>query len=81
MKSLELLSKLVAFHTISRNSNLDLIDFAKARLESQGFDCLVVPDETHAKANLFALIGPAGQPGIRTSCRRKGRTGRRIRSS
>lgn len=64
MESPELLSKLVAFPTISRNSNLDLIDFAKSRLESHGFNCFVVPDETRAKANLFASLGPAGQPGV-----------------
>ncbi len=58
--TLELLDRLVAFNTVSSNSNLQLIDFVQDFLKSRGFELTRIPDETGAKAGLFASIGPAG---------------------
>lgn len=64
MNTLEILEKLVAFPTVSSDSNLELVEFARSHLESCGFDCRLVPDRTGQKANLFASIGPQSDDGI-----------------
>jgi len=67
MATLDILEKLVAFPTVSRNSNLDLIHFARDFLMACGADCVLVHDETGDKANLYATIGPADCPGVMLS--------------
>ena len=62
--SLDMIHRLVAFDTTSRDSNLELIDFVRAYLAGQGIDCELFHDETGRKANLFATIGPADRPGL-----------------
>ncbi len=62
--SVELLSKLVSFDTTSRNSNLDLIDFAEDYLTDNGARTERVYDETGRKANLYASFGPDEPGGI-----------------
>lgn len=59
-----MLARLVAFDTVSRHSNLALIDYVAARLEHLGVACHRVFDETGTKANLWAVVGPADVPGI-----------------
>ncbi len=59
-----LLSRLVAFDTTSRNSNLKLISFVREFLEDFGISSDLVSNENETKANLFASIGPIDQPGI-----------------
>jgi acetylornithine deacetylase len=66
-QSLEMIKRLVAFDTTSRNSNLELIDFVRNHLESEGIDSILVPDETGKKANLYATVGPEDKPGIALS--------------
>jgi acetylornithine deacetylase len=66
-QSLEMIRKLVAFDTTSRNSNLELIDFVRNHLKDVGVDSILVPDETGKKANLYATIGPDDRPGIALS--------------
>jgi acetylornithine deacetylase len=66
-QSLEMIRKLVAFDTTSRNSNLELIDFVRNHLESEGIETILVPDETGKKANLYATIGPEDRSGIALS--------------
>ncbi|MEN3975184.1 acetylornithine deacetylase [Emcibacter sp. SYSU 3D8] len=62
---MELLHDLIAFDTVSRNSNLKLIDYAADYLAGVGVECELIRDDSGAKANLFATIGgPAGVPGI-----------------
>lgn len=63
-RTVEILDRLVAFPTVSRDSNLDLIRDVEAMLASLGIESRLVFDETGRKANLFATIGPAGMPGI-----------------
>jgi len=62
--SIELLHKLVAFPTVSRDPNLALIEFVRDYLEDLGAACRVTYDDERRKANLFATLGPAEQPGI-----------------
>ncbi|MGE0213632.1 MAG: M20/M25/M40 family metallo-hydrolase, partial [Parvibaculaceae bacterium] len=58
------LEKLIAFPTVSRDSNLALIDYLRTHLESLGFQCWLAPSEDRRKANLHASLGPAGVPGV-----------------
>jgi len=60
----EIFSRLLAFETVSPESNMALIDYVRDLLASKGIDALIVKDETGRKANLFASTGPTDQPGI-----------------
>jgi acetylornithine deacetylase len=64
MRTLDILEKLVAFPSVSAASNLDIIEFCRAELSANGFECRLVHDSTDKKANLFASIGPAGDDGV-----------------
>lgn len=59
-----LLSDLVAFPTISTDNNLELINYVAERLHDVGAEVEVYHDNSGAKANLFATIGPAISGGI-----------------
>src|SRR4029077_1334863 len=56
----EMLRRLVAFDTTSRNSNLALIDYVQAYLKGHGIESKLVPSEDGKKANMFATVGPRG---------------------
>lgn len=56
----EILARLIGFNSVSANSNLDIIDYVQAFLDSRGFAVHRLPDETGQKAGLYATIGPAG---------------------
>ena len=60
----EILADLVAFPTISADSNLQLIAYAGDLLSSAGAQLSVSLDESGTKANLFATIGPDRDGGI-----------------
>ena len=62
--SIEMLRRLVAFPTVSRDSNLELIHYARDCLKDLGAVLRLTYDDERRKANLFATLGPAGQPGI-----------------
>ena len=64
MNSVQLLERLVAFPTVSRDSNLELIHFVSEWLENRGVRCRLVHSEDRRKANLFAAAGPSGMPGV-----------------
>ena len=55
--TLELTRRLVSFETVSRDSNLPLIEFVESYLEDHGV-------ASRSKANLVATIGPAEEGGI-----------------
>ena len=59
-----LLARLVAFPTISSQSNLALIDWVEERLEALGARCRRTWNEERTKANLFAAIGPDAPGGV-----------------
>lgn len=67
MQSTELLKKLVGFPTVSRDSNLQLINFIAEYLSKLGIKSELVHNEDHTKANLYAVIGPQNKPGIMLS--------------
>ena len=60
----EILGQLVAFPTVSSDSNLELIAYAADLLSDAGATLSLSRDGTGAKANLFATLGPAGDGGI-----------------
>ncbi|TGG92961.1 acetylornithine deacetylase [Natronospirillum operosum] len=59
----EILGRLVGFDTTSRNSNLPLIDWVDAWLQQFGVQGERVFNADGNKANFYATIGPADQPG------------------
>ena len=65
--AVEMIERLVSFDTTSRESKLPLIDFVRDYLASHDVDCALIHDETGAKANLYATIGPDNVPGIALS--------------
>ena len=62
--TIDILDRLVAFNTVSRDSNLDLIHWVRERLEAADAATWLVPSEDGRKANLFATLGPADRPGV-----------------
>ncbi len=60
----EMLAKLVSFPTVSRDSNLPLIDFVEDYLNGHGVASQRVYDPTGEKANLYALVGPEVEGGV-----------------
>jgi acetylornithine deacetylase len=62
--SVETLARLVAFPTVSRESNELLIRYAAERLSAAGGRVRVLPGEFAGKSNLIASFGPDGEDGI-----------------
>jgi len=58
------IAKAVAFSTVSRDSNLKLIEWAQAQLEGIGARCRLTYDSDRRKANLFASLGPEEAGGV-----------------
>lgn len=54
---------LIGFDTVSRNSNLGLIEWTRDHLKALGIESRLTYDRARAKANLFATLGePADKP-------------------
>ncbi len=64
MNSIEMLTRLVAFPTVSRDSNLPLIDWVENYLAPFGARCRRTWNSERTKANLFAAIGPDVPGGV-----------------
>ena len=62
--SKDILTALVGFDTVSRNSNLDLIAWVEGYLDKLGVAHERIYDETGKKSNLWATLGPADVPGF-----------------
>ncbi|MFC4273350.1 acetylornithine deacetylase [Sneathiella chungangensis] len=62
--SREMIDKLIGFDTVSRNSNMELIDFVADYLESHGISSTRVFNDDKTKANLYATVGPMIEGGI-----------------
>ncbi|MEO5846115.1 MAG: acetylornithine deacetylase [Caldimonas sp.] len=60
-RALEMARTLVRFNTVSRESNLALIDFIREELARHGVASRLTFDDERGKANLFATLG-AGKP-------------------
>jgi len=59
-----LLERLIGFATVSRDSNLELIDFIREYLAGFGVDSELFHNAEGTKANLFATIGPQDRGGV-----------------
>ncbi|WP_108813587.1 acetylornithine deacetylase [Loktanella sp. Alg231-35] len=59
-----ILADLIAFQTVSADSNLQMIAYLAQRLEACGASVDVFQDKSGKKANLFAALGPACDGGI-----------------
>lgn len=65
--SVALIRTLVGFPTVSRDSNLDLIDFVRGLLRDLDADVRLTFDDERRKANLFATVGPRKSGGLALS--------------
>jgi acetylornithine deacetylase len=66
-KTIETLTTLVGFDTVSYNSNKALIDWAANKIEAAGGEVYVQEGDEAGKANLYATIGPRDIPGLMLS--------------
>jgi acetylornithine deacetylase len=64
MSSRALLERLIGFATVSRDSNLEMIDFIRYFLAEHGVGSELFYNAERTKANLFATIGPRDRGGI-----------------
>jgi acetylornithine deacetylase len=62
--TVQILERLVSCPTVSRDSNLPLIDWVRNYLDGHGVPSHLVPDDTGRKSNLFASIGPLVEGGL-----------------
>ncbi|MQQ07543.1 acetylornithine deacetylase [Epibacterium sp. SM1979] len=60
----QILQKLIAFPTVSSDSNLAIINFIAEHLDACGARIEIVPDPSGQKANLFATLGPERDGGL-----------------
>jgi len=64
LSATQMLARLVAFPTVSSESNLPLIDFVRDYLASWGVASTLVFNDEGTKANLFATVGPMAAGGV-----------------
>ncbi|MBN3723796.1 acetylornithine deacetylase [Burkholderia sp. Ac-20379] len=64
LSSRDLLERLIGFATVSRDSNLALIEFIRDYLAGHGVECELFYNDARTKANLFATIGPRDRGGV-----------------
>jgi len=63
-ETLRLLDRLVAFSTLPRTSNLELVGFAEAYLRARGFAVTRLPDPAGDRAGIVATLGPGDARGV-----------------
>jgi acetylornithine deacetylase len=63
-KTVEILSRLIGYASVSSESNNEIVDYIRGYLSDYGIACMRIPDATGEKASLLATIGPADRPGI-----------------
>ena len=63
-RSIDILADLIAYPTVSSDSNLAMIDDLAQRLADAGAVVDVYRDEAGQKANLYATLGPARAGGV-----------------
>ncbi|HEX3395221.1 MAG TPA: acetylornithine deacetylase [Steroidobacteraceae bacterium] len=59
-----MIERLIAFNTVSRDSNLGLIEWVRDYLQGFGAKTRLTHDATGKKANLFATLGDPSKPGL-----------------
>lgn len=60
----DILERLIAFPTVSRDPNRALIDYVADLLAAHGVEATVIPDAHGGKANLYATVGPTDRGGV-----------------
>ena len=63
-QSLDMIRRLVAFDTVSRHSNLELIHYVRDYLAGHGVQSHLVGNAEGTKANLYATVGPNVEGGV-----------------
>ncbi len=63
-QTIDMLDDLIAFQTVSDQSNLDMIAYLAERLEGAGAKTDIFHDATGEKANLWATLGPDTDGGV-----------------
>jgi acetylornithine deacetylase len=59
-----MIDRLIAFNTVSRDSNLGLIEWVRDYLQGFGAKTRLTHDASGKKANLFATLGDSKKPGL-----------------
>ena len=67
MNTKDILEKLVAFDTVSRNSNMALMHYIQHLLGEADIQTKLIPNAEGTKANLLATIGPTDSGGVMLS--------------
>ena len=67
MTTIEILKTLIAFPTISADSNMKLVDYCSDQLIKVGAEVKIIKNDNGTKANLYATIGPRNIPGVMLS--------------
>jgi acetylornithine deacetylase len=62
--AMSILGRLIAFPTVSRDSNLALVDWVESYLSGHGVKATRVWNDDRTKANLYASVGPAVAGGV-----------------
>jgi acetylornithine deacetylase len=63
-EALAMIERLIALPTVSRDSNLGLIEMARDHLQALGAKTRLTYDQSGQKANLFATLGEGRRPGV-----------------
>ena len=63
-ESVDWLQRLIAFPTVSRDSNIALIEAVRDYLSDRGVETRLTFDDDRRKANLWATLGPEADGGI-----------------
>lgn len=67
MDTRSILTRLIAFPTVSSDPNIALMEWVRDLLANVGVEAVLIPDVSGKKANLYATIGPQGVAGVMLS--------------
>tara|TARA_B100000902_G_scaffold68013_1_gene74156 strand:+ start:1013 stop:2170 length:1158 start_codon:yes stop_codon:yes gene_type:complete len=67
LSTVNILKKLVSFPTVSRDANLDLINYIADIIRCEKVNPTIIKNKENTKANLFASIGPENNDGVMLS--------------
>lgn len=65
--SIDILDRLIAFPTLSRQPNMPLLDYVAELLAPTGAEIQIIPHASGTRANLYASLGPKGVSGVMLS--------------
>ncbi len=60
----DILERLIAFPSVSRDGNIELIRYVSSVLAEAGVECRLYPSPAGDRASLFATVGPSGPGGL-----------------